>query len=91
MQDLQAHHKLVRERLGRLARLVSDARRQKFFQENLDVNEFEVSYYALCDFLLEPGTPPVSGAVLDEIESLHTLMKIQDDCIKKLRQKAAAS
>ena len=87
MKNLHAYYRDVSERLGSLKDLISDAGRLKYFEESLAANELEVALHALCDFLLEPRTPAVSCAALRQIESLHTLMEIEDDCIKKLSEK----
>jgi hypothetical protein len=88
MKDLRAHYRDVNERLTGLKDLISDADRLRYFEESLAANELEVALHALCDFLLEPRTPPVSRVPLREIETLHALMEIQDDCTKRLAEKA---
>ena len=91
MKDLRTHYRILGERLERLKGLVSDADRRRYFEESLAANELEVALHALCNFLLEPGAPPVSGTALHEIESLHAEMRIVDDCARRLAEKRRAS
>ena len=87
MDHLHAHYRKLNEQLKGLRSLLSNARYLKYFDESLEANEFGEALHALCDFLMEPGAPPVSRAALDEIESLHTLMGIQDNCAKNLAER----
>jgi hypothetical protein len=57
------------------------------FDDFLTNNEFGLALDVLCDFLLEPDTPPPSETEFDEIALLHTLMEIQDARLLLLRDK----
>jgi hypothetical protein len=87
MKDPRAYYRIVGERLERLKPLLSDADRRRYFEESLAANELEIALHALCNYLLEPGTPSVSRAALNEIESLHAQMEIEDDCARRLAEK----
>jgi hypothetical protein len=92
MNDLHSHHRDVANRLEALRNVFSGgpegSKYLRFFDEYLDVNELELALHAACDFLLEPTTPAVDDAALEKIEMLHRLMKLEDDCTMKLRQKS---
>ncbi|MGD1100939.1 MAG: hypothetical protein ABSA59_02640 [Terriglobia bacterium] len=85
---LQDHYRLLGDQLGGMKNLLTDAQRLRYFEESLAANELGEALHALCDFLLEPDTPPVSGGVLEQIKSLHDRMELKDDCVEKLKQKA---
>lgn len=87
MHNLRAHYRELDERLRGLRNLLSDAGYLKYFDESLQANEFGEALHALCDFMLESGTPPVNDAALDQIKGLHALMNLEDDCVERLRQK----
>lgn len=89
MRDKHEHWRRVGDALRALRGLISDRGRLRYFEESLDANELEIALHALCDFLLEPNTPSVSGDVLEQIEGLHSLLQLRDDCIERLRQKAS--
>jgi hypothetical protein len=57
------------------------------FDEFVSVNEFELALHALFDFLLEPTTALCDQVTLKQIDSLHRLMALTDDCVGKLHQK----
>jgi len=65
-----------------------DAKYLELFDEFVREYEFGLAFGLLCDFLLEPETPPISNDILARIRELHGLMKLKDDCIDKLKQKA---
>ena len=87
MPDLHEDWTRVYGALRELRRLISDRDRLRYYDESLDANESEIALHALCHFLLQPGVPAVTNEELGEIERLHTLMDIDDDCVTKLRQK----
>ena len=61
----------------------------RWFDEFLRENELELALHVVCDFLLEPEAPAASQQVQSVIEQLHTKMEIVDDCVARLRIKAA--
>jgi hypothetical protein len=87
VNSLQGHYRDVSDRLGRLKDLVSNAEGLRYFEESLAANELEVALHALCDFLLERSSLPVSSAVLEQVKDLHDLMQLEDNCVEKLKQK----
>jgi hypothetical protein len=56
------------------------------FDEFMQQREFELALHAVCDFILDPDSPPVSRAILDQIQRLHILMRIDDHCVEKLQR-----
>lgn len=56
-----------------------------YFDEALDANEFELALSSLCDFLLEPTTPAIASAEIEEIGALFRAMNLEDDRISVLR------
>jgi hypothetical protein len=60
----------------------------KWFDEFLSENELDLALHVVCDFLLEPATPPTSPELQARLEHLHSKMKIVDDCWIRLRQKS---
>jgi len=59
-------------------------KRQEYFCELIDANEFEVALHTLCDFLLESGDP-IDATVFQRITELHTKMGLNDDCMSQLK------
>ena len=66
-----------------------EAKFASFFEEYIEHHEFGLALDCICDYLLEPATPPTSASVLGQIEKLRGLMKVEDDCFAKLQQKSA--
>jgi hypothetical protein len=60
----------------------------KYFDEFLSVNELGLALHVVCDFLLDPDSPPASSELQAQLQSLHSKMEIVDDCVSRLRQKA---
>ena len=91
MHKMEQHYREVHNLLLPLERVFDESleaqKYRSFFREELDANELGVALHAICDFLLEPTTIPMSASVVDEIEALHKKMAIEDDCIAKLRQR----
>lgn len=58
------------------------------FEEYIAHHEFGLALDIICDYLLEPSTPPTSASVLGQIAKLRELMEVEDDCFAKLQQKA---
>lgn len=59
----------------------------KFFDEFLGEGEFGLALHAVCDYLLEPGVPPVDGPTIERIRSLHASMEMTDECVDQLNAK----
>ncbi len=59
------------------------------FDEFVREAEFGLALHAVCDCLLEPETPRPEPTTVERIRALHALMEIEDDCLDRLRQKAA--
>ena len=93
MNDLRSQHREVANRLEELRNVFSagpeGSKYLRFFEEYLDVNELELALHAVCDFLLEPTTPAVEDAALEKIEMLHTLMRLDDNCTARLKDKSS--
>jgi hypothetical protein len=61
---------------------------ERAFNEFVDHDEFDLALHALCDFLLEPNTAPPQLEDLREIDALHQMMDVTDDCMKRLGEKS---
>ena len=57
------------------------------FDEFVDHDEFDLALHVICDFLLEPTTAPPQLEDLREIDALHQMMDVIDDCMKRLGEK----
>jgi hypothetical protein len=82
----------LREQLGILRSVLSGSPNGRYldlFDEFMREHEFGLALHTVCDYILEPDTPPVSGLAVERIENLHAAMKMQDDCIEKLVKKQA--
>lgn len=88
MPNKHQHWRNVADGLQELNGLISNSERLRYFEESLDANELGIALHALCDSLLEDNTSLVDDATINKIDSLHQLMAINDDCVKKLREKA---
>ena len=62
------------------------AKSSSFFDEFIREHEFGLALHVICDHLLEPATQPASAAIIQEIQSLHRLMNIEDDCVSDLHK-----
>jgi hypothetical protein len=95
MNNLHSHFRDVTERLRPLRNVFSDgpegSKYRNFFDEYLSVNELELALHAACDFLLEATTPAASEATMAQIGELHRLMKLEDDCSKRLKGKSQST
>jgi hypothetical protein len=57
------------------------------FDEFVQECEFELALHAVCDFVLDPASPIVSKPILNQIQTLHALMEIDDDCAEKWKNR----
>jgi len=60
---------------------------RSLFDEFLANREFGLALEVLCDFLLEPDVQSFGDVELNEIAQLHSIMKVEDQCFLRLRQK----
>ena len=58
------------------------------FDEFIREHEWELALHVVCDYLLEPATPPAAPELIEDIQSLHKAMGIWDSCVTDLRRKA---
>jgi hypothetical protein len=83
INELQAELFLLRQEL-----LVETAHSFiSLFDEFMKEGEFGLALHAVCDFLLEPGSPRVTKSTLDRIQHLHTAMKVDDSCVQMLQER----
>jgi hypothetical protein len=90
----EAVGKELQDRLRNLRSVLETERSGAFldlFDEFLEQHEFELALHTLCDFVLESDSPSVPTALLDQIQFLHTTMKINDGCMQQLRNKTPPS
>jgi hypothetical protein len=79
--------KEVQERLQALRPVLLGERGHSFldlFDEFMQQREFGFALHTLCDFILDPDSPQVSKSILDQIQRLHALMKIDDHCLEEI-------
>jgi hypothetical protein len=50
-------------------------------------DEFGLALITVCDFLLEPNSPPVSKSVIDLIRHLQAVMHVDDSSVDLLNKK----
>jgi hypothetical protein len=55
------------------------------FDQFMEQREYELALHTVCDYILEPGSPRVGVATVTQIDRLHALMKIDDQCVQELR------
>ena len=92
MQNREIRRQMLAEEIVALRDMLPsplDAKFARFFEEYIEHHEFGLALDCICDYLLEPATPPTSASVLGQIEKLRGLMKVEDDCFAKLQRKAA--
>jgi hypothetical protein len=65
----------------------ADVNATSLFDEFLRETEFDLALHIICDFLLEPHSPPPSQELVTKLQFLHCKMEIVDDCVARLRQK----
>ena len=58
------------------------------FDEFVREHEWGLALHVVCDYLLEPTTQAAPEAVMQQIQSLHEVMAIEDTCVADLRRKA---
>ena len=58
------------------------------FDEFIREHEFGLALHVICDHVLESTTQPTT-TLIQKIEALHAAMKIEDNCVANLRDKAA--
>jgi hypothetical protein len=88
------YHDVLSRRLLRLRPLLSEAREPSYldlFDDFVRAHEFGLALETLCDYLrLESPCRPLSGDDLQQIEALHQLMQVANNCVSALRQKSVA-
>lgn len=83
-RDLEAKLAALRRSLPREL----EAKYSNLFDEFIQQHEFELALHTVCDYLLEPTTQPHADDILEQIQNLHAAMKIEDNCLADLREKA---
>jgi len=80
-QELQARLQLLRPVL------LSEGGKSflDLFDQFLEHREYGLALHVVCDYMLAPHSPTVSQSSLDQIEHLHTSMKIDDHCVQELK------
>jgi hypothetical protein len=88
----EAVAKELRTQLLLLRPLLLNEHAQSFldlFDQLLQETEFELALDVVCDFILQPDSPKVSKATVDQVQRLHTAMKIDDRRVEELQKKLA--
>ena len=60
----------------------------QLFDDFVRQHEWGLALHLVCDYLLEPTAQAASEAVIQQIQSLHEAMEIEDTCVADLRGKA---
>ena len=68
-----------------------DGNSSKIVDEFVREHEWELALHVVCDYLLEPTTQVVPAAAVQEIQSLHEALGIEDNCVADLRGKPSSS
>lgn len=66
-----------------------DRKGSELFDEFIREHEFGLALHVICDHLLGLTTQPAAAALVQRIQSLHTAMDIEDNCVAGLQTKAA--
>jgi hypothetical protein len=74
--------------LGRVLSGSADEKYREGFEEFVREHEFDLALHAVCDYLAERA-PVRESAILDQVERLHFLMGIKDDCLLRLTRAQA--
>jgi hypothetical protein len=60
------------------------------FDEFMREQEFGLALHVVCDYILEPNSPTVTNATVEQIRCLHTEMEIIDHCVEHLQNRKLA-
>ena len=60
------------------------------FDEFVRECELGLALHAVCDYLLESGSPRPEARVIERVHTLHRSMGIEGDCVDRLRQRAGS-
>jgi hypothetical protein len=91
MEEQRAGQEEVNEKLARLRAMLSTAggfNSSEVFDEFVREHEWGLALHVVCDYLLEPTAQAAPEAVIQQIQSLHAAMGIEDTCVADLRGKA---
>ena len=91
MEDQRAGQEQVKEKLAQLRAMLSTGsgfNSWEVFDEFVREHEWGLALHVVCDYLLEPTAQAAPEAVIQEIQSLHETMGIEDTCVADLRRKA---
>jgi hypothetical protein len=78
---------VLHDELKPLSWVFSGPEAQKYlelFEQLLSVNEFGVALDTVCDYLIEFAIVP-DARLLEQLDRLHGLMEIEDDCLARLK------
>lgn len=76
------------ERLKDMLPKEMDSRCSDLFDEFIREHEFGLALHVICDHLGESTAQPTT-TLIQKIEALHAAMEIEDDCVARLKDKAA--
>lgn len=91
IENQRARQQEMSQKLGSLRPVLptgGDLNSPLVFDEFLREHEWGLALHVVCDYLLEPTTQAVPTAVIQQIQTLHEVMGIQDTCVADLRRKA---
>lgn len=91
MENQRTWQEEIEQNLASLRAVLSEGRSQaahQVFGEFVREHEWGLALHVVCDYLLEPTVQAAPEAVMQQIQSLHEVMAIEDNCVADLRRKA---
>jgi hypothetical protein len=94
MNDRTRRIEELRDNVGELRPVLAEGSNAEgyltLFDEFVPECELGLALHSVCDYLLEPGTPPAAAETINRIQALHAAMEIEDDCMERLMAKNPA-
>jgi hypothetical protein len=76
--------------LRELLPATGQAAEAEWFDEYMGEHEFGLALEVACDYLAEKRQDAINPSLIKLIEELHLMMKVDDDCVSRLRTVRAA-
>jgi len=91
MENHRTWQQEMKEKLARIRAVLSEggnANLSEIFDEFVREHEWGLALHVVCDYLLETTTQAAPAVVIQEIHTLHEIMRIEDTCVADLQRKA---
>jgi hypothetical protein len=85
LQDLKGQLEILKNAISKEL----DPKDSELFDEFIREHEFGLALHLICDHLLESTRQPATATLIQQIQALHVAMKVEDNCVPRLRAKAA--